>query len=66
MDDPDNINIADLAKEYAENQIVDEKQRVPGLRKSLIAWEKIRRRRRDEEIWRRQLANVWIKNEKSK
>lgn len=67
MDDPiDNINIADLAKEHAENQEIDSKQRVPGLRKSLVAWERLKKRKREDEIWRRQVAKVWDKHEDSK
>jgi hypothetical protein len=66
MDDPINdINIADLAKEHAENQEKDSKQRAPGLRKSLIAWERLRKRKREEEIWRRQVAKIWDKHENS-
>lgn len=67
MDDPiENINIADLAKEHAENQEKDSKQGAQGLRKSLIAWERIRKRRREDEIWRRQVAKIWDKHENSK
>lgn len=67
MDDPiDDINIADLAKEHSENQEQNSKQNVQGLRKSLIAWERIRKRRREDEIWRRQVAKIWEKHENSK
>lgn len=65
MDDPINdINIADLAEEHAKNQEQDSKQHAQGLRKSLIAWEKLKKRKREEEIWRRQVAKIWDKNEK--
>jgi hypothetical protein len=67
MDDPiEDINIADLAKEHIENQEQDSKQNVPGLRKSLIAWERLRKRKREDEIWRRQVAKIWDKHELSK
>lgn len=62
MDDPiDNTNIADLAKEYAENLEKDSNQNIPSIKKSLIAWEKIKKRKRDEELWRRQLQKIWKK-----
>lgn len=67
MDDPiEDINIADLAKEHVENQEKNSKQSAQGLRKSLIAWERIRKRKREDEIWRRQLAKIWDKHELSK
>lgn len=67
MDDPnEDINIADLAKEHSEIQDKDSNQSVPGLRKSLIAWERLRKRKREDEIWRRQVAKIWDKHELSK
>jgi hypothetical protein len=67
MDDPiEDINIADLAKEHAESQELDSKQSGQGLRKSLIAWERLRKRKREDEIWRRQVAKIWDKHENSK
>lgn len=67
MDDPiEDINIADLAKEHAENREIDPKQSAQGLRKSLIAWERLRKRKREDEIWRRQVSKIWDKYEFSK
>lgn len=66
MEDPikeDNINIADLAREYASNQELESKQVVPGLKKSLIAWERLRIRKRNDELWRRQVAKIWDNHE---
>lgn len=62
LSNDEELDIAKLAEAHLEEQKHEIKTHVPSLRRSLVAWSKLKIKRRDEEIWRRRVRDALKKN----
>jgi hypothetical protein len=67
LDNDEDLNIEDMAKAILDEKKREEKKkkRIPSTRNSIIAWNKIKIKQREEEALRQRIAKVWPENKKS-